>query len=131
MIPSGPGAEPVWVFLKASSTCLLETSSVIGPENWSAKLVAASLNMMSTICDALVTVPPSIAAKDLTQPSAALVAVANGIPNSSTSSGMGLRYCSTFFPLVPILSGLSLSHHSTLTVAACSTRKPVISPRLP
>ena len=97
MIPSGPGAEPVLVFRKASSTCLLETSSVIGPGNRSAKLVAASLNMMSTICDALVTVPPSIAAKDLTQPSAALAAVANGIPNSSTSSGMGLRYCGPSF----------------------------------
>ena len=73
MIPSSPGAEPVLVFRKASSTCVREIISVIGPENWSAKLMAASRRTMSTICAAVVTVPPSIAAKDLTQPSAALV----------------------------------------------------------
>ena len=77
MIPSGPGADPVLVFRKASSTCLREIRSVIGPENWSARLMAASRNTMSTICDAVVTVPPSMAAKALTHPSATLVALAN------------------------------------------------------
>ena len=89
MIPSGPGAEPVLVLRKASSTCLREIMSVIGPVNWSAKLMAASRRTMSTICAAVVTVPPSMAAKDLTHPSAALVAVANDIPSSSIISGIG------------------------------------------
>ena len=89
MIPSGPGAEPVLVLRKASSICLHEILSVIGPEDWSAKMMAASRRTMSTICAAVVTVPPSMAAKDLTHPPAALVAVANGMPSSSTISGIG------------------------------------------
>ena len=66
MIPSGPGAEPVLVFRKASSTCLREIISVIGPKKWSARMMAASRSTMSTICADVVTVPPSMAAKDLT-----------------------------------------------------------------
>ena len=84
MIPSGPGAEPVLVFRKASSTCLREIRSVIDPEKWSAKLMAASRSTMSTICAGVDTVPPSMAAKDLTHPSAACVAVASGMPSSPT-----------------------------------------------
>ena len=38
MTPSGPGAEPALVFRKASSTCLREVMSVIGPEYWCAKV---------------------------------------------------------------------------------------------
>ena len=98
MTPSGPGAEPVLVFRKASSTSLLEMMSVIGSEYWWAKKVAASCRTISTICSAVVTVPPSMAAKDLTQPSAALWAVGKSTPNSSMSSGTGLKYCGTFFP---------------------------------
>ena len=92
MIPSGPGAEPVLFFRKASSTCLREIMPVIGPEYWWAKLMAASCKTISTICAAVVTVPPSMAAKDLTQQSAALVAVAKGMASSFTISGMGCTY---------------------------------------
>ena len=88
-MPSGLGAKPVLVLRKASSTCLREIKSVIGREKWSAKLTAASHSSMSTICVAVVTGPPSRAAKALTQPSATLVAVANGMPSSPTISGIG------------------------------------------
>ena len=42
--------------------------------------------------------PPSIAAKVLTHPSAALVAVGNGVPSLSTISGIACRYW-VLFPL--------------------------------
>ena len=86
MIPSGPGADPALVFRRASSTCLLDMMSVIGPEYWLAKQMAASCKTISIICSADVMVPPSIVANALTQPSAALVAVGNGVPSLSTIS---------------------------------------------
>ena len=72
--------------------------SVIGPDYWLAKQMAVSCKTISIICSADVMVPPSIAAKDLTQPSAALVAVGKGVPSLSTISGIGCRYWGTVFP---------------------------------
>ena len=73
--------------------------SVIGPEYWFAKQMAASCRTISIICSAELTVPPSIAAKVLTHPSATLVAVGNGVPSLSTISGIGCRYWGYLFPL--------------------------------
>ena len=89
MMPSGPSADPIFVFSQGFFYLSSRNYVCYWFENWSARLMVASRNTMSTICVSVVTVPPSMAAKDLTHPSTALVALATGMPSSPTISGIG------------------------------------------
>ena len=110
--PSGPGADLVLVFLKASSICCLVGRCLRGPLYPFCSILVLSCWMSAAIKLGCTAVPPSMLAKWETHASARASASGYRIPCSFWTAGTVREKALTLRPGVPVRSGLSAFQNS-------------------